>query len=215
MKAAGRGGIPCTFVVDQTGRIAYIGHPMFLGVVLPKVVASDPDARIVGTKVEQEFAAVSAAMFPDSKAGLQALKDFEARYPSIANNPAIVRAKLSLLPRIGEINEAKKVAEAVVAKAIKRGDPSALAQVAAILRNGPGKENKALLAVAVKAAEAELQMTGGQDASALISLAATYFVAGDKAKAREYSRKAIKAAAEESPAIRQYVEQQARKIDQK
>lgn len=213
MKAAGRVGIPCTFVVDQKGRIAYIGHPMYLGIVLPKVVAGDPEARMVGTKVEQEFAAVSAAMFPDHKAGLQALKDFEAKYPSIANNPAIVRAKLSHLPEIGEIKEAKKLADAMLAKAIKRGDPSALAQVAAILRNGPGKENKELLAVAVKAAEVELQMTGGQDASALISLAATYFVAGDKAKARENSRRAVKAAAEESAALRQYVEQQARKID--
>jgi hypothetical protein len=72
------------------------------------------------------------------KAGLQALKEFEAKYPPLANNPMIVRAKLSLLPKIGEGDEAKKAAEAVAAKAIKRNNSSALMQVAALLRNGPG-----------------------------------------------------------------------------
>ena len=34
MKAAGQGGIPCSFVVDKDGKIAYIGHPMYLGLVI-------------------------------------------------------------------------------------------------------------------------------------------------------------------------------------
>jgi hypothetical protein len=50
----------------------------------------------------------------------------------------ILRAKLSLLPKIGEGDEAKKAAEAVVAKAIKRTNSRALMQVAALLRNGSG-----------------------------------------------------------------------------
>jgi len=53
---------------------------------------------------------------------------------------------------------------------------------------------------------------GGQDASAFIDLAETYFVAGDKTKAKEYSRKAVEAAAGESAALKQYIERQARKM---
>src|SRR5262249_8386873 len=34
MGAAGRSGIPCAFVVDKASKIAYIGHPMYLDVVL-------------------------------------------------------------------------------------------------------------------------------------------------------------------------------------
>src|SRR5262249_1500647 len=45
MKAAGREGIPCVFVVDKTGRIAYIGHPIYLGMVLPMVVAGKRKAQ--------------------------------------------------------------------------------------------------------------------------------------------------------------------------
>ncbi len=216
MTAAGRNGIPCTFVVDKTGRNAYIGHPVYLGVVLPKVITGTMKAQTVGDevrKIEQEYDTVSGTLFPNHKAGLQALNDFEAKYPPLANNPMILRAKLSLLPKIGEVDQAKKVAEAVVANAIKRNNMSALMQVAALLRNGPGKESKELLAVAVKAAEAAVQVAGDKDAVALIELASTYFVAGDKAKAKEYVRKAVEAAAEESAALKQDIEQQAKSFD--
>ena len=131
--AAGLEGIPRAFVVDKTGRIAYIGHPVYLGVVLPKVVTGNREAQAVSDEVGQivqEWVTVSKALDgPDKKAGLQALNDFEAKYPAMANNPIIVRTKLSLLPKVGEIDEAKKVAEAIVAKAVKDDNPSALTRI--------------------------------------------------------------------------------------
>jgi thiol-disulfide isomerase/thioredoxin len=215
MKAAGRDAVPCAFVVDKTGRIAYIGDPMFLGVVLPRVLAGDRKAQAVSEEVgriQQEFRAVNASLFPDHKAGLRALKEFEGRYPPLANNLYSVKIKLSLLPKVGEVREAKKVAEAAVAKALEAHDPDGLRQVAALLRIGPGKESKELLAVAVKAADAAVRVAGDQDARVLIDLAETYFVAGDKAMAREYARKARDAAVGEPTALRQSVEELARKL---
>jgi thiol-disulfide isomerase/thioredoxin len=215
MTAAGREGIPCTFVVDKAGRIAYIGSPMYLGVVLPKVIAGDRTAQAVGDevgKIEQELAAVGAALFPDTKAGLKALQDFEAKYPPLANNLCSIHVKLSLLPNVGEVAEAKKVAEAVMAQAIKQDNPSALRQVAALLRNGPGKGSKELLAVAVKAAEAAVQLAGDGDARALLDLAETYSAIGDKAKARAYARKAVNAAGE-SAELRRHIAERAKTIE--
>jgi hypothetical protein len=46
-----------------------------------------------------------------------------------------------------------------------------------------------------------------------MDLAETYSVAGDKARARQYARKAVAAAAAESVALRQDIEQQAKKLD--
>ena len=44
MKAAGRAGIPCSFVVDKTGKIAWIGHPMKLDDdLLEKIIAGNWD----------------------------------------------------------------------------------------------------------------------------------------------------------------------------
>jgi thiol-disulfide isomerase/thioredoxin len=215
MTAAGRTAIPCAFVVDKTGRVAYHGNPMYLPVVLPKVVAGNLSAKEVSAaadKVRQEYSEASAALFPDHAVGLKKLKEFEAKYPPLANNLIIVRAKLSLLPKVGDVPEAKAVAEAVMAKAVAQENPSSLLQVSALLRNGPGKEHKELLAVAVKAAEAAVRLTGEKDAGALLDLAESHLAVGDKAKAQDSARKAVAAASEEPAALRQAIEQAAAKM---
>src|SRR5262245_61597791 len=179
MTAAGRHGIPCTFVVDKTGRIAYIGHAMYLGMVVPKVVAGKATALAVSgemSKIEAEFnAIVDYDNFSrDPKAGLQALQEFEARYPPLADFFPSAKVKLGYLPKYGGTGEAKTYAEALVAKAISRNDRLTLGLVSSILRRGDGKDSKEMLAVAVKAAEADVRLSGGTDARALIDLARTY-----------------------------------------
>jgi thiol-disulfide isomerase/thioredoxin len=216
MKAAGREAIPCAFLVDKTGRIAYIGNPMYLAVAVPMALAGDVKAQEIADrvgKIAREFNAACEALFPDHKAGLRAITEFEAKYPPLANHFIILRAKLGLLPKIGAVDEAKRVAEAAIARAIEQENPSGLMQVAALLRAGPGKGSKELLAVAVKAAEAAVRVAGQGDARALIELANTYAAAGDKAKAGEYGRKAVEAAAGESAELRQSIEQEAKKLN--
>ena len=74
MKAAGRNGIPCSFEVDKTGRIAYVGWPMFLGMVLPKVLAGGASAKVVGdemAKVDADYRTVAATFNRDPEAGLR------------------------------------------------------------------------------------------------------------------------------------------------
>jgi thiol-disulfide isomerase/thioredoxin len=215
LKAAGREGIPCTFVVDKAGRIAYIGHPLYLPLVLPKVVAGTEGARAISdemAKVEAEYGVVSGDLARDPKAGLRALKAFEAKYPPLADFLPSVRAKLSYLPKHGDAGEAKEYAEGLVARAVKRGDPLNLSLVSAILRLGDGREDKELLAVAVKAAEAEVRLTGGADAQALINLAGAYSATGNVAKTKEYASKAIEAAAREPAALKESIEREARRL---
>jgi thiol-disulfide isomerase/thioredoxin len=215
LKAAGRTGIPCSFVVNKAGRVAYIGHPMYLPLALPKVVAGTEGAEAVSdemARVEAEYAAGSAEGRRDPKAGLRAVKAFEVKYPPLADFVPSVRTKLSYLPKYGEPGEAKGYAEGLVARAVKRGDRLTLSLVASILRLGDGKEDKELLAVAVKAAEAEVRLTGGTDANSLISLAGAYSAAGDAAKAKEYASKAVEAAAGEPAAVKEYIEAEARKL---
>jgi thiol-disulfide isomerase/thioredoxin len=215
MGAAGREGIPCTFVVDKTGRIAYIGHPLYLPLVVPKVVTGTEGARAISdemAKVEAEYASLSGDLARDPKAGLQALKAFEAKYPPLTDFVPSVRAKLSYLPKYGAAGEAKEYSEALVAQAVKRNDRLNLSMVSAILRLGDGKEDKELLALAVKAAEAEVGLTAGVNAQALINLASTYAAAGDVSKAKEYARKAVEAAAGEPAALKEFIEREARQL---
>lgn len=45
MKAAGKTGIPCTFIVDHTGKIGYIGHPMSMDATLDAIVKKAPEPK--------------------------------------------------------------------------------------------------------------------------------------------------------------------------
>jgi thiol-disulfide isomerase/thioredoxin len=207
-----------TFVVDKAERIAYIGSSMFLDLVLPKVLAG-VEARVVGdemAKAVAEYETVFEALVHDFKAGhdlkpaLEALKDFEAKYPPLTDLLPVVQAKLSLLPEYGNPGEAKKYAEAIVAKGIKQKDLRLLTLAYSILRNE--KESKESMALAVRAAEACVHIDDGKDAQSLLNLADAYFVSGDKTKAKEYAHKAIDAAAGDSAAVRQDIEKEARRL---
>ncbi len=215
MTAAGREGIPCTFVVDKAGKIAYIGHPMYLPAVLPKVVEGKATANEIGAEMAQigvEFSAISDIVFSDPKASLRALKAFEIRHPTLADFMVSVRIKVSILPKHGAPGEAKGYTEELVAKAAKKKDLQTLGMVSSLLRRGDGKESKELLAIAVTAAETVVLIDGGKDAGSLIDLADAHFVSGDKAKAIEFARKAKKAASEDSASFRKYIGKEAGRL---
>jgi thiol-disulfide isomerase/thioredoxin len=222
MTVAGKNAIPCTFVVDQAGRIGFIGNPIYLGIVAPLVVRGGMSAEAINeevAKVVKEWDAVSDDLNAgyrtgDHKSGLLALNQFESKHPTMTNNVISVRAKLSALPQIGEFDETKRVAETVIAKAIRQGNSSSLTQVAALLRNGPAKGRKDVMAVAVKAAEAAVRIEDAQDPRTLMDLADTYFAAGNGINAREFAAKAVRLASGESAKTKQDIERRARKLEE-
>jgi thiol-disulfide isomerase/thioredoxin len=195
MQAAGQNGIPCSFVVGKDGKIAYIGHPMFLDVVLPKVVDgtwkgadSAGELKKVEADVNDVFKSFNG---PDAEAGLKALSEFEAKYPGLSQIPYFIGPKISLLLKAKKVDEAKKMAAAVMAKAVKQEDPMALASVSRALRS---PEHKDLAGLSLEASLAGLKLAGDKDLGSLLNVADGYFATGDKAKAREYGAKAVEAA---------------------
>lgn len=215
MTAADQHGIPCSFVVDQEGKIAYIGHPMYLDEVLPKVVAGSwkpEEGKEELAKLEKEINDVFKALGrPDPEDALKALADFEARRPGLGKNPYFVMAKLPLLVKAKRTDEAKKMADSMVAKAIEQGDPTALRTVSTLGQLPQAKDDKELVDRSLKAAGELLKLSGDKDFGALLAAAAAHDAAGDKAKAKELAEKAVEATANESTAYKRYVEQQAKK----
>ena len=215
MQAAGRNGIPCCFVVDKDSKIAWIGHPMYLDMVLPKVVAGTwkgAEETEAMDKVEADVTAVFKSFSGDPEAALKGMSDFEAKYPMLADIPYFRGPKLGMLIKTGKTAEAKKMAEGLIAKGLKQEDPIVLRTVAGGLQ--AAKDNKELLALGVKAAEASVKIAGDKDAQALLGLANAYFAAGDKAKAQETGKKAMAAAENDSPALKKYIEGQVKKFDE-
>jgi thiol-disulfide isomerase/thioredoxin len=70
LEAAEQNGIPASFVVDKTGTVVFIGHPMELDEVLPKVLAGTFDVKAEAARKEAEAA--------KAKAAERAMKQFQA-----------------------------------------------------------------------------------------------------------------------------------------
>jgi tetratricopeptide (TPR) repeat protein len=116
--------------------------------------------------------------------------------------------KLMLLMKANP-GEAKAYAEELLAKAIQQKSVYVLEWLNwALLEK---KENKELIAVAVRAAEANVRIDDGKDAYSLVRLANSYRVSGDSAKAKEYARKALDASSRGSP-DQQEIEREIRKL---
>ncbi|MBV7529662.1 TlpA disulfide reductase family protein [Chitinophaga sp. sic0106] len=63
MKAAGQGGIPCSFLVKD-GIIMWIGHPVEIDSVVGLVMSPDYDVQAARQKFQQKEAAADSAMGP-------------------------------------------------------------------------------------------------------------------------------------------------------
>ena len=203
----------CTFVVDKTGRIAYIGSPLFLDHVLPKVLAGDKTAQAIGEeidKMDSDYHAVAAALERDPDAFLRKFKEFEAKYPALADSLPMVSPKLHLLLKQEKNGEGKDYANKLVAKAAKQNNVIVLQMVYTYLLDE--RVSKELLPLAVQAAEALVHINGGKDPYSLLSLAEAHLASGDKNKAKEYAAKAIDAAREESSDVKKDIEKEARKL---
>ena len=138
LEAAGQNGIPCSFIVDQKGKIAYIGHPMFLGEVLPQVVAGTWDAKAGAAKLAEIEKDVDATFDKlnegDTATRLKALKEFEARRPGLANLPFFVAPRIMFLIGTKQYDEAAKAAKVAVDKAVELGDTAGLRTVVKVLQ---------------------------------------------------------------------------------
>ena len=59
--AAGQNGIPCCFLVDADGKIAYIGHPMGIDKTLESVIAKKHDIRALAARYKMKLENVAKA----------------------------------------------------------------------------------------------------------------------------------------------------------
>jgi len=199
MKAAGQNGIPCCFVVNKEGKVAYVGHPMYLDLVLPKVVDGtfgDADREKM-EQVEKDVNDVFRKTGGNPEEAAKVFAEFDTKYPMLSGIPYFNASRINVALKLKKFDDAKAMATKLVDKAVKQSDPMPLQQVAAIMRSPTAKDNKDLLAVAVKAADALVTVSGDKDLNALMTAADTYDAAGDRAKAAEYAKKAIPLAEKE------------------
>lgn len=196
MGAAGQNGIPCCFVVDRDTKIAYIGHPMYLDLVLPKVVEgkyTPEDAKAVAA-AEKDTDAVFEAQGGKPEDYLKALANFEKKYPVMDKVPYFVAPRLTNVLKSKKYEDAMILAKNLLARARKTSDESLFGTVSSVLSGPETKGQKALRDLAVTAADEALKMTGDKDMRALMGVAQANFAAGNKEKGKEFANKTLAAA---------------------
>ena len=138
MEAAGRNGIPSSFVVDKTGKIAWIGHPMGLDKVLPKVLDGTFDAKKQAEqdKLESDkWAEFSNAMRGgDADKALAALDELKKLDPE--GEERIEMSRLSVLVRVKKDAEAGRALAAKLADGACAKDAGKLMQIASTITYG-------------------------------------------------------------------------------
>jgi thiol-disulfide isomerase/thioredoxin len=196
MKAAGKSGIPCSYVIGKDGRIAYIGHPLFLGEVLPKVLDGTWDPARGAAELEAADKLWDATYAVLTRPGdpakqLAEWEGFSAHWPRLASDPYMNAARLRLLVKAKRFADALQLAESMARHAAKRNDLVALDRVCDATSDAGAPAD--LAATAVRAAETALAIDG-ETPAALIRATKAYAAAGDTDRVRQYGPKAVAAA---------------------
>jgi len=200
MKPAGRSGIPCTFVVDRNGKIAWIGHPRVgLDAVLVKVVDGSFDpaawAKLEAQADELRDRALDAGQANDYATAELALTQLAALHPSFAADAGLMKFRM-LHTHKKDYAAAYATAESLYTGPLK-DDADALKEIAWTILDAPDVEARNF-DLAMKIAHRAVEIGNGDNAVILDTLARTYWAKGDKAKAIEWQRKAVEKAGDEA-----------------
>jgi thiol-disulfide isomerase/thioredoxin len=207
MTAAGQNGIPTAFVVGKDLKIAWIGHPMQLDNVLKGVVAGTFDAKKLAADqaardnvMKSIGAAVAAKEYDKALAGVEELAKLQ---PEMADRLAGATFEILLMKEDypAAWAQGKKLTE------LFKDNAPALNNLAWIIVDPSGPVKKPDLALAESAATRATELTKGENASFLDTLARVYFAQGHVDKAIETETKALAKATEpEKPQMNKALE---------
>ncbi|MEK6700998.1 MAG: redoxin domain-containing protein [Planctomycetota bacterium] len=201
MAAAGKNGIPCAFIVNGDGKIAYIGHP-------GQAAFEDTIQQIVDGKFDMKSAAEKASKSAENEQKTAAINKkigelvradkwdeaFVEMDKLVAIDPEMVvqvgMTKFNHYMDVKKSTEAYKVATDLIEG--KGKDNAQLLNAIAWTIVDPEKSvEKPDLDVAMKAAARAVEVTKSKDAAVLDTLARVYWLKKDKAKAVEIQTKAV------------------------
>jgi tetratricopeptide (TPR) repeat protein len=191
MLAAGQRGIPCSFIVDKEGKIAWIGHPMSMERPLAKVLEGTFDAKAEAELQEKVSSMNKEAMELTTKKeydkALKLRDEIAKLNPEAADSQEF--GKLNILMLKGDADAVNKLAGELLEKAEKEKESMIAARVASLLLNGAAAE-KSDKALALKAAK--LAFAGNEKTvSYQLMLAQAYAANKEFEKAIELQEKVV------------------------
>jgi thiol-disulfide isomerase/thioredoxin len=199
MSAAGRRGIPCSFVIDKQGRVAFIGHPMEIDTPLAQIIADKYDiesaAKTYRAKAISEAKAMelmqtfqTASKAGEWESALRAADELIAFEGGAYANYAAAKFDLLLLRK--KDDKAAYAWAREVLTGVGKDEPGTLNQIAWMIVDPEEEVAHRDVDLALKLAERSSELTGGKNASVLDTVARVYFTQGNIEKAIEVQTKA-------------------------
>jgi thiol-disulfide isomerase/thioredoxin len=208
LKAAGQNGIPCAFVVNKKGRIAYIGHPMAMeDSLIPKLLAEPSEKTADAAKPAGPATPGPEALALEAKARAQ-LRDGKADdaettiaqlHDALPENFAHLGAMLELELLIARQQDDDAAQLSKLLREDFADRPDVLVRVAATLVS-QSKPTEKLRASATRMATPIAEAEGPQRSAALAVLARSAFQEGDKTRAIELQTQAVATAPDDASA---------------
>jgi thiol-disulfide isomerase/thioredoxin len=179
MKASGQNGIPCAFVVNQEGVIAYIGHPIEMDEPLAQIVAGKYDLKKAAEEYRQEQERADKEM-----ASMAEVNKIMQKFKSLMDSGEYAKAYDSVREPL---------------EGVLKDNARGLNFIAWTIVDPENPVDKPDLDLAYKAATRAVELTKEKDGAILDTLALIVFKKGDVTRAIELQKKAIAAipAAEE------------------
>ncbi len=202
MEAAGQSGIPCSFIVDREGMIAWIGHPMSMDKPLEAVVAGTWNVEEAAKQAKAERAArelqrgISMAMRDARQSGdyTNVVKALRAALEAAPTDSLRMQLFQVLAAQMKASAEAWAIGEEIFANA--KDNAMALNQLAWFIVDPDQDLAERTLGLAEKAIRRAVELTDGDDGAILDTHARVHFLMGNVAKAIEIQKTAIEKAPE-------------------
>lgn len=224
MEASGTDGIPASFVIDQNGKVAFIGSPGELDDVLPRVLAGTWEGQKSVDEIQKEKDALDVLLMKVNYAAEEAEKAnkgkekdvvmkavmdaaavaaagvlaefpaYEKKYPLQAKQTMVQGVKLMVALQARKFDDAATISDGIVARGAAKKDTHALGRVRSIWLMKSLNPDRKSIGQSVKAVEEVLKIEGEEEIGTLLAAAETYYAAGDAAKGKAYGDKALKAA---------------------
>jgi len=203
MTAAGQNGIPAAFIIDRSGNIAWIGHPMALEEPLQKVIENTYGPNDYKAAKQQQELMLRMMQYDnrlrDAMNANDQTKMLSIMDEMMSDSNADVQAqggmmKFSYLLSLKKFDDAYAVGQSLADKLFHDNSDqlNTLAWTIVDPKNGPDKKD---LDLAMAAAQRSVDLN--KNSANLDTLARVYFDKGDKAKALDLEKEALSLAPDE------------------
>ena len=188
MEAADQNGIPCVFIINQSGHVAWIGHPMEMDEPLAQVVSENYNIEQATALFRAERKLRTAIENRDFDSALELLSELSR---SQSDKLRFQRMELDLLSQLGRRGEFNETAAIIVDSNVDQFELlNGIAWKIAAMQKGDGRD----LDLALKAGMLASEGTDHSNCSILDTVARVYYEQGDIPQAVLWQKKAVSVA---------------------